>query len=267
MNNTPSFSFSTEPEKLKAYEEALLAFDKDERTIATLPCPSLLCGRLVAAYDRETVEQLKNGKLFCAHCQQHGKSSALEKFHAAEPKIFREGATATDTARFNQPIFKSILSFFSRSFTPEAGEKTSLYIFGDTGSQKSRMLFRAMNPVFLRKRKTFKILRGGELRKMFSVVHDSDRFAGDKTEGVKKELMDVDLLVFDDFGQDRLTENMLADLWQILDFRFGEAKPTVFLSNVPPKDISERYKQLFSLDSLVRRIIEFSEIFAISKRA
>lgn len=262
----PTYSFSIEPEKLSAYDEALSVFAENPRAMLMLPCPSLLCQKEMFAYDAEQVERMRNGECFCPLCEEHGESAILRKFHAVEPRIFREGATATDVARFRQEEFEAFRSFFSRALTPEAGAKTSLYVFGDTGAQKSRMLFRAMNPTFLRKNKTFRVLRGGDLRKEFALALQGDRFGGDRIESVKTELMDVSLLVFDDFGQDKLTENMLADLWQVLDYRFGEGKPNVFLSNVPPADIAERYKNLFSLDSLTRRILEFSEILAVVKK-
>lgn len=215
-----------------------------------LPCPSEFCREAVYAVTLDEMTAIGKGEHVCEHCRANGgKSKRVQQFEAVCPRAFRDGATATKPEKLKN--LKKIAVYWAGPI-PE----TSLFVYGETGTQKSRTLFHLLRENTLPSKATYRVLGGGELRELFlSVSGDYGR-----VNDLKKSLTDTDLLIFDDFAQDILTDAMLGDLWSILDKRFRDNRAVVFLSNVSAMGISERYGENHTMKSLIRRIRDFCKI-------
>lgn len=215
-----------------------------------VPCPSEFCREPLFAVTLGEIEAIGKGELVCEFCRDNGgKSKRLADFERACPKAFREGATATKPEKLKN--LKKISIYW-----PESVPESSLFVYGETGTQKSRTLFHLLRERTLPSRASYRVLGGGEFRELFlSVSGDYGR-----VNDLKKHLTDLDFLIFDDFAQDVLTDAMLGDLWSVLDKRFRDNKATVFLSNISAMGISERYGESHTMKSLIRRIRDFCKI-------
>lgn len=247
--------------KPQAYSDARKAFEADHggyRFCFRVPCSGALCTSELYIYDAEELDAVQNGRVLCPHCAKHGISRAEAAWREACPRVFREGASATDPQRLPEAAFGKIRRWAQSVFEADGAPCRSLYVFGNTGTCKSRMAFLAMRQ-FAERGYSYRVFKGGGLRDAFSKCY-GEGCAFDAVSVLKKSLAALDVLMFDDFGQDDFTEGQLSDLWAILDARFSEGKPTVFLSNFAPRNLIARYGKRFSMDSLVRRIEEFCDI-------
>jgi DNA replication protein DnaC len=68
------------------------------------------------------------------------------------------------------------------------------------------------------------------------------------------------VLLADDLGAERLTEFAEERLRAVMDYRMGHRLPTIFTSNLAPREIRERYEA-----RLFRRITEGSELLVIKR--
>ena len=250
---SPANPHKIEGWKLERYRNAyreMKAREGDDYPLSyRLPCPSEFCREPVYAVTLDEMTAVGRGLHTCEHCRTGGKSKRLQQFEAVCPRAFREGATATKPEKLKN--LKKIAVYWADPI-PE----TSLFVYGETGTQKSRTLFHLLRENTLPSKATYRVLGGGELRELFlSVSGDYGR-----VNDLKKSLADTDLLIFDDFAQDILTDAMLGDLWSILDKRFRDNKAVVFLSNVSAMGISERYGENHTMKSLIRRIRDFCKI-------
>lgn len=251
---SPANPHKIEDWKMECYRVAWRAIktetEADDIRSHRLPCPSLFCRRPVYACTLDEVDAIRKGEHVCEYCREHGgKSSRLELWESVCPRAFREGATATDPKKLSR--LKTLATFWT-----EALPVSSLYISGQTGSQKSRTLFHLMERNLLPSGHSFRVLGGGEFRElMLSASADYSR-----VNDIKAALAETDLLIFDDFAQDSATDTMLGDLWSILDKRFRNARTTIFLSNVSPQELATRYGKNYEMLSMIRRIKDFCKI-------
>lgn len=244
--------------KLEAYAEARDKLAANPRAFVAVPCPIEYCSSKLYVFSTSDLDAVERGELVCDYCSTHDlKPKTIADWEDITPPLFRTPPTASDSALFPQDAWSVIKSWAKTA--PET--RRSIYVFGDTGTCKSRMMFEALKYIALSKL-TLAVVNGGGIRTAFYAAYDSkDKYAA--TNRAKAAWTNADVLFFDDFGQDALTETMLADLWQILDTRFCSLRPTAFASNFAPRDLRERYGKLFSMDSLIRRIEEFSEIIKV----
>lgn len=231
--------------------------DDDYRVSYKLPCMGKFCQSSVYCTEDWELNNAREGRMLCEYCSESGVSRELNRFNQLCPAAFRHGDFATDANKLPCPEALKALKRWGKNFG-----SSSLWLYGNTGTGKSRMMFLILQHCILAKGYTFDVLRGGEFRQRMLEAYSE---GSGKANVVKEKLTRVNLLVFDDFGQDALTETMLTDLWQVLDKRFGQADPTAFLSNFAPADLRERYAGFFALDSMIRRIEEFSTFILAQK--
>lgn len=234
--------------KMEKYRNAwrTLTANNEENGL-TVPCPGDCCDSVVFAKTLAEIDRIRKGEDLCSECLEHGASYRLRKFYEIAPRAFFFGEQATVPERLAR--LKSVADVWGNGHLPEH----SLFIFGDTGKQKSRTMWHLIRERVLPGLATYRVLGGGELREMLLA-------AGLNVSAVKMRLATVDFLAFDDFAQDCLTETMFADLWSILDKRFRNGFKTVFLSNVLPNELSRKYADDYSMRSMIRRIQDFCKI-------
>lgn len=252
MSNT-----AIHPRKLEHYNEIwrdMKAREGDgyDRPQYKTYCPSPYCTDVVYVTTFEELESVRKGEHVCEYCQANGGvSKRLKQWRETCPKLFREGDTRTDPKRLKN------LTKVEALWTDKL-PSSSLYIFGDTGVQKSRTVFFLIGKHTLLSRNSFRVLGGGSFRELLLSALGNYQ----QINAIKKDLCEVDLLVFDDFGQDALTDTMFADMWSILDKRFCSDKRTIFLSNYSLPDLTTRYGDQSNpqIRSMIRRIGELCKI-------
>ncbi|MDP8951429.1 MAG: ATP-binding protein [Actinomycetota bacterium] len=114
-------------------------------------------------------------------------------------------------------------------------EGRGLYLCGGAGAGKTHLAVAVLNELIRRKRVPSLFVTVPELL-------DNLREAYNKPGRNLDEWMDAvqnaDFLVLDDLGSERPTEWVKERLFVIVDHRYREALPTVFTSNIGPKDLA-----------------------------
>jgi DNA replication protein DnaC len=117
----------------------------------------------------------------------------------------------------------------------EAGK--GLYFCGGVGTGKTHLAVAVMNELIRKKRTPSLFVTVPELL-------DNLRETYNKPGRNLDEWMDVvqnaEFLVLDDLGSERTTEWVRERIFVIVNHRYREALPTVFTSNIGPKDLAEQ---------------------------
>lgn len=243
-------------DKLQAYAE-IVEKNADPVKIVRVPCAGKYCQKkiLVLVETVKTAGETQDFKpLLCSFCEAHdGNGELMARWNEACPKIFREGALKTKTEKL-PPLWNMIKQW-------TADNEHGLYIFGESGKCKSRMLFLLLYHRCVMTGTQFQVVRGGDFRRQILKAYNKKNIDG-AAEYVDS-LIEVPVLAFDDFAQDALTDNMIADLWRLIDYRTHSGKPTIILSNYSTDQIMSKYGDNPSVRSMCRRINEFSETYEI----
>jgi DNA replication protein DnaC len=116
-------------------------------------------------------------------------------------------------------------------------EGKGLYLCGGVGTGKTHLAVAVLNEVVRKKRVPSLLVTVPELL-------DNLREAYNKPGRDLDEWMDsvqnADFLVLDDLGSERVTEWVRERIFVIVNHRYREQLPTVFTSNVGPKDLAEQ---------------------------
>ncbi len=79
-------------------------------------------------------------------------------------------------------------------------------------------------------------------------------------ENIQDKYRQVDFLVIDDLGAEKMSDWVFATLYAIIDYRFGWYKTTVYTSNYSIKQISGKLGD----ERIPRRIVEASKVIELS---
>lgn len=110
-----------------------------------------------------------------------------------------------------------------------------IYLCGDVGTGKTHLAVAVMNELMSKKRVPSLFVTIPELLdNLRGSYNDPGRNLDEWMDAVKN----ADLLVLDDLGSERVTEWVRERLFVLINHRYREALPTVFTSNVGPKDLA-----------------------------
>jgi DNA replication protein DnaC len=110
-----------------------------------------------------------------------------------------------------------------------------LYFCGDVGTGKTHLAVAVMNELITRKRVPSLFVTVPELLdNIRGTYNDPGRNLDEWMDAVKN----ADLLLLDDLGSERPTEWVQERLIVIVNHRYREALPTIFTSNIGPKDLA-----------------------------
>jgi DNA replication protein DnaC len=110
-----------------------------------------------------------------------------------------------------------------------------LYFCGDVGTGKTHLAVAVMNELITRKRVPSLFVTVPELLdNIRGTYNDPGRNLDEWMDAVKN----ADLLLLDDLGSERPTEWVQERLFVIVNHRYREALPTIFTSNIGPKDLA-----------------------------
>ena len=115
----------------------------------------------------------------------------------------------------------------------EAGR--GVYFCGDVGTGKTHLAVAVMNELIKRKRVPSLFVTVPELLdNLRGTYNDPGRNIDEWMDAVKN----ADFLVLDDLGSERPTEWVRERLFVVINHRYREQLPTLFTSNIGPKDLA-----------------------------
>lgn len=171
------------------------------------------------------------------HCREH-----LDKERVAQaglvdstippsmPEIFRD----TDVTRLHPNIQKAL------DWKPQ-GDVSGLLLHGTTGIGKTRGIWAILCRLWAEealkdKQLNFQFLT---MRKLETTIESG--FKDQKHGTALDQLINLPLLILDDFGKERLTQRMASDLFAIIDERSTARKATIISTNFNGSTLLERF--------------------------
>ncbi len=119
---------------------------------------------------------------------------------------------------------------------------SSLFFQGGTGLGKTHISLSIANKVA---KKGFGVLYNSTQN--FLTAVEKEHFGNDKEGDALISLLECDLLILDDLGTEFLTQFTTSVLYNIINTRYINSRPTIISSNLTPRELEERYgQQLFS---------------------
>ena len=170
------------------------------------------------------------------------------------PEIFRD----TEVARLHPKVQDAL------NWKPE-GDVTGLLLHGTTGVGKTRgiweVICRLWKAKALKDRQLeYKFLT---MRKLEGLIEKS--FDDRQHSKMIDSLIEVELLILDDFGKERLTQRMASDLFSIIDERSTARKATIISTNFNGSSLLERFdgRDKETGVALIRRFKDYYKIIGI----
>ncbi len=117
----------------------------------------------------------------------------------------------------------------------EAGK--GLYFCGGVGTGKTHLAVAVMNELIRRKRVPSLFVTVPEL---LDNLRETYNKPGRNLDEWMDAVQNAEFLVLDDLGSERTTEWVRERIFVIVNHRYREALPTVFTSNIGPKDLAEQ---------------------------
>jgi DNA replication protein DnaC len=175
--------------------------------------------------------------------------------HPKMPFIFR----ATDENRLHPNMQKAL------SWVPTI-EKSGMLLHGTTGIGKSRAAWEWVNRKWLKGIDKdviypFLFLTMSDLEELLQ-----QSWSEKKHSEVLKEIIDIPVLALDDFGKERLTSRMAADLFAVIDKRSINAKATIITTNFNGNGLIDRFlpQDKETGIALVRRLRDYYATFGMN---
>jgi DNA replication protein DnaC len=139
-----------------------------------------------------------------------------------------------EVSRSTQKALAKVMDYIMNwSENQETGR--GLYLCGDVGTGKTHLAVAVMNELISRKRVPSLFVTVPELLdNLRGAYNDPGRNLDEWMDAVKN----ADLLLLDDLGSERPTEWVQERVFVIVNHRYREALPTIFTSNIGPKDLA-----------------------------
>lgn len=170
------------------------------------------------------------------------------------PEIFRD----TEVARLHPKVQDAL------NWKPE-GDVTGLLLHGTTGVGKTRgiweVICRLWKAKALKDRQLeYKFLT---MRKLEGLIEKS--FDDRQHAKMIDSLIEVELLILDDFGKERLTQRMASDLFSIIDERSTARRATIISTNFNGSSLLERFdgRDKETGVAMIRRFKDYYKIIGI----
>ena len=116
-------------------------------------------------------------------------------------------------------------------------EGKGLYLCGGVGTGKTHLAVAVLNEVVRKKRVPSLFVTVPEL---LDNLREAYNKPGRDLDEWMYAVQNADFLVLDDLGSERVTEWVRERIFVIVNHRYREQLPTVFTSNVGPKDLAEQ---------------------------
>jgi DNA replication protein DnaC len=193
----------------------------------------------------------------CPNCHDTGVTAdgaVCSCLHELERSIAMEqlGADANDTAKGfdsfdlslygvqERPVMQKILSAcrtYAQSFSPASG---NLLLIGRPGLGKTHL---SLAIGFAVVEKGFFVCYT-PFHRLFSRLEEARFGHGEEeTARVMKEPLSCDLLILDDLGSEMASSFAASVLYEIINTRLVEGRPTIISTNLTEREITDRYQE------------------------
>jgi DNA replication protein DnaC len=175
-------------------------------------------------------------------------------FPPSMPEVFRD----TDIQRLH-PKVQSVLDW-----KPDS-DMSGLLLHGTTGVGKTRGIWEIVRRLWVEEAKTDKQFPYNFLtmRKLEGMIEKS--FEEREHSKMIDELINMNFLILDDFGKERLTSRMASDLFAVIDERSTARRPTIISTNFNGSALLERFENRDKETgiALIRRLKDYYKIVGI----
>jgi len=166
--------------------------------------------------------------------------------------------------RNRQPKAYSVARAYAEHFAEHKAKGEGLLFLGPVGTGKTHLAAAIAN--YLLDRGVPVIF--GTLATLFENLRASlyaDGATEAEREEARRELYDVDLLVLDDLGKERLTPWAVEELYSLLNYRYENMLPVVITTNLSLAQLRERYdaERTQAGQAIVSRITEMCRVVII----
>ena len=232
-------------------DEALAAAPSVERV-----CPK--CG------DRERANAIQAAVaqgLACDKCYQEFKKEPSKPYQAASlgmeeiiPPLFRQ----TDRARLEKETSSEQI-YYALQWELKAKGK-GLVLVGDTRTGKTRTLCLLLGKLIREGHQVRAFFHGSFSDGLVEVMRSERSY-----RAWKRKVTQASLLVIDDLFSEKLTERCEASLFEILDERICNYRPTLITTQVTKREGLKRFHSLKRAEAFYARINEFFQIIPCGK--
>jgi hypothetical protein len=172
--------------------------------------------------------------------------------HPEMPQLFR----STDYAKLTEKMRLVCDWDIPSSIKDIESGKVSLLVHGTSGTGKTRAAWIVFQKLWQKNYpKSSKFLTMRELEGMLLTS-----FKKENHDEVMRFLINVNILVLDDLGKERLTQRMESDLFAIIDERANNMKTTIITSNYNGQSLLERFSNEETGHAIVRRLRDYYDI-------
>ncbi|MBQ5590103.1 MAG: ATP-binding protein [Clostridia bacterium] len=187
-----------------------------------------------------------NPKIYCDICSDtgympNGKLCDCVRKKAAE--LNYEELNKDENGVIPRDIMTKICSFCVKYATEFKSDSESLLFFGKTGLGKTHLSLSIANEVI---KKGYNVVYGPISRIMGNI--EKEHFS-DNDRTTLMNILDCDLLIFDDLGTEFTTSFIASTIFDIVNSRILNKKPTIINTNLDFEEIKQRYS-----DRIVSRI-------------
>jgi DNA replication protein DnaC len=140
------------------------------------------------------------------------------------------------TSKSTEKAFAKVMDYIMNwQENREAGR--GLYFCGDVGTGKTHLAVAVMNELMSRKRVPSLFVTVPEF---LDNLREAYMIPGRDLDEWMDTVKNADFLVLDDLGSERPTEWVRERLFVIVNHRYREALPTLFTSNIGPRDLASQ---------------------------
>lgn len=167
-----------------------------------------------------------------------------------------------DTDRARLPASRAD---FVLKWRPNPQFASGLVISGETGLGKTRTVIELLKDIYIETGHPFEFCRVTEWRLRLDKAH---RYGGKGVADLVRPLCRTPLLVMDDFGHGKWTENSLASVFEILDARTSKGLPSILTTQKTKDQLSAQFSVVNADTSaaIIRRMSEFMRLVLFVKK-
>ncbi len=200
----------------------------------------------------------------CAAKEYQRESHAYEAGEAAKRQERLDGVFYSKCPKVMQQLdrdqFPSDLETYDAIMSAPLTDK-GIIILGITGAGKSRTMWQLAKRLITQDAVNVEILEDCRFGRMIECSYDKGMSGHD---ALIKQFQYAGVLMIDDLGKAKMTGRIESDLFDIIDYRYAEGRPTVITTQFIGETLLRRFTCKETGAALVRRIKEVNSGFCLS---